>query len=358
MAMTTLFDPLTLGELSLRNRIVMAPMTRSRADAQDAPTALHVDYYRQRASAGLIVAEGTHPSPQGKGYCRTPGIHTPTQITGWRAVTDAVHAAGGCMVLQLMHVGRIAHHLNKAAGVETVAPSAVQATGKTYTESGMQPFDMPRALRTEEIATVIAEYRQATQNALAAGFDGVELHCASGYLPAQFLSTGSNQRTDAYGGSVENRIRFVVETLQAMIEVAGAGRVGIRICPGNPFNDLHDDDPAETFAALLEAITPLQLAYLHLIYLPALPCDGLQLVQNHYRGSVIINDSLDFASATRYISEGIAAASFGRNYVSNPDLVERFRQGAPLAAFDVATLYTAGARGYTDYPALTTPPSA
>lgn len=355
--MTTLFDPVTLGDLSLRNRIFMAPMTRSRADAHDAPSALHVEYYRQRASAGLIIAEGTHPSPNGKGYCRTPGIHTPAQIAGWRAVTDAVHTAGGHMVLQLMHVGRIAHALNKAADAETVAPSAIRAAGKMYTEAGMQPFELPRALRTEEIATVIDEYRQATQNALTAGFDGVELHCASGYLPAQFLSTGSNQRTDAYGGSVENRIRFVVETLQAMIAVAGAGRVGIRICPGNPFNDLHDDDPAETFAALLRAITPLQLAYLHLIHLPALPCDGLQLVQTHYRGPIIINDSLSFDRATRYIGEDTAAAaSFGRHYVSNPDLVERFLQGAPLAAFDPSTLYTEGARGYIDYPALTTPP--
>ena len=356
--MTTLFDPVQLGELHLRNRIVMAPMTRSRAGAGDVPTALHVEYYRQRASAGLIIAEGTHPSPHGKGYCRTPGIHTPAQIAGWRAVTEAVHAAGGCMVLQLMHVGRIAHALNKAADAETVAPSAVRAAGKMYTGSGMQDFGQPRALRTEEIATVIDEYRQATQNALDAGFDGVELHCASGYLPAQFLSTGTNRRTDAYGGSVENRIRFVVETLQAMIAVAGAGRVGIRICPGNPFNDLHDDDPAETFAALLRAIMPLHLAYLHLIYLPALPCDGLQLVQTHYRGPIIINDSLNLASATRYISAGTAAAaSFGRDYVSNPDLVERLRQGAPLAAFDPATLYTEGERGYIDYPALTTPPA-
>jgi N-ethylmaleimide reductase len=351
--MTTLFDAVQLGDLSLKNRIIMAPMTRSRADAQDAPTDLHVEYYRQRASAGLIISEGTQPSLNGKGYCRTPGIHSAEQIAAWRKVTDAVHAAGGLMVMQVMHVGRIAHHLNKVAEAETVAPSAIQAKGKMYTEAGMQDFDMPRALRTEEIPAVIDEYRQATKNALAAGFDGVELHATSGYLPAQFLSTGANQRTDAYGGSVAKRIRFVVETLQAMVAVAGAGRVGLRICPGNPFNDLQDDDVAATFAALLQAVTPLKLAYLHLVYLPALPVDGLQLVQEHYQGNLIINDSLDFAKATDYIAQGIAAAaSFGRYYVSNPDLVERFSSGAELAPFDPATLYAAGPRGYVDYPAL------
>lgn len=351
--MTTLFDPVQLGELSLRNRIVMAPMTRSRAAAGDVPTDLHVEYYRQRASAGLIVSEGTQPSPNGKGYCRTPGIHSAQQVAAWRAVTDAVHVAGGLMVMQVMHVGRIAHPLNKAADAETVAPSAIRAAGRMYTESGMQEFVLPRALRTEEIPALIDEYRQATRNALAAGFDGVELHATSGYLPAQFLSTGANQRNDAYGGSVENRIRFVVETLQAMIAVAGAGRVGIRICPGNPFNDLQDDDPAETFAALLQAIMPMRLAYLHLVHLPALSVDGLKLVRENYRGNLIINDSLTLDQASRYIADGTAAAaSFGRYYVSNPDLVERFRQGAALAAFDAATLYADGPRGYIDYPAL------
>lgn len=351
--MTTLFDPVQLGALSLKNRIVMAPMTRSRAGTGDVPTELHVEYYRQRATAGLIVAEGTQPSRHGKGYCRTPGIHTADQIAGWRAVTDAVHAAGGSIVLQLMHSGRIGHPLNKAADAETVAPSAVRAQGKIYTETGMQEFVTPRALRSDEIPDVIDEYRQATLNALKAGFDGVELHCASGYLPAQFLSTGTNQRTDHYGGSVANRIRFVVETLQAMIAAAGAGRVGMRICPGNPFNDLHDENPAETFAALLQAATPMQLAYLHLIYLPALAVDGLKLMQENYRGALIINDSLTFAQAQQYIATGVAAAaSFGRYYVSNPDLVERFRRSAELAPFDAATLYTAGPQGYIDYPAL------
>lgn len=351
--MTTLFDPVQLGALALKNRIVMAPMTRSRAGANDVPTAWQAEYYRQRASAGLIVAEGTHPGPNGKGYCRTPGIYNAAQITGWRAVTDAVHAAGGRIVLQLMHCGRIAHPANKDATAETLAPSAIPARGKIYTESGMQPFTSPRALRLEEIPQVIEEYRQATKNALAAGFDGVELHCTSGYLPAQFLSTGTNQRTDRYGGPVENRIRFVIETLQAMNEAAGADRVGWRICPANPFNDLQDDDPAATFAALLQAVTPMQQAYLHLVYLPQLPVDGLKLVQENYRGALILNDSLNFETASHAIGQGIAAAaSFGRYYVSNPDLVERFRQGAELASFDTATLYTDGPEGYIDYPGL------
>lgn len=351
--MTTLFDPIQLGALNLRNRIVMAPMTRSRAGVGDAPTELHVEYYRQRATAGLIITEGTQPSKNGKGYCRTPGIYSAEQIKAWRAVTDAVHAEGGRIVMQVMHCGRIGHSLNKESGAEIVAPSAIRASGKVFTAAGMQDFEMPRALRRDEIAGVIDEYRQATANALQAGFDGVELHCTSGYLPAQFLSTGTNQRTDDYGGPVENRIRFVIETLAAMNTEAGAGRVGLRICPGNPFNDLSDENPAETFAALLQAATPLQLAYLHLIYLPALPVDGLRLVQENYRGAMIINDSLTFETAQHYIETGVAtAASFGRYYVSNPDLVERFRRGAELAPADTATLYTAGPQGYTDYPAL------
>ncbi len=351
--MSTLFDPVQLGAMKLRNRIVMAPMTRSRADANDAPTALHVEYYRQRASAGLIVAEGTYPSPNGKGYCRTPGIYNAAQIEAWSDVTRAVHEEGGQIVLQIMHCGRIAHPNNKAKGTETVAPSAIPAQGTLYTEAGMQPFTTPRALRREEIAQVIDEYRQATKNALAAGFDGVELHCCSGYLPAQFLSSGTNQRDDDYGGSVENRIRFVIEVLQAMNEAAGADRVGWRICPGNPFNDLHDDDPAATFSALLKAVTPLQQAYLHLIYLPQLNVDGLKLVQENHQGKLILNDSLSFETASRAVKQGLAdATSFGRYYVSNPDLVERFRQGASLAPFDHTTLYTSGPKGYIDYPPL------
>lgn len=347
--MTTLFDAVRLGDIPLRNRVVMAPMTRSRAAAGDVPTELHVEYYRQRASAGLIVSEGTQPSPEGKGYCRTPGIHSPQQITAWRAVTEAVHAAGGRIVVQLMHVGRVAHRLNKNA--ETVAPSAIRAKGQMFTESGMMDFDMPRALATDEIPQVIDQYVQATTNALAAGFDGVELHCTSGYLPAQFLSTGTNQRNDRYGGNVANRVRFVIETLEAMAAVAGPGRVGFRICPGNPFNDLYDANPAETFDTLLTAAAPLNLAYLHLIYMPSPQVDGLAVVKRAWRGALILNESMTFERAQSLLAAGTAdAISFGRPFIANPDLVERFRHAAPLADFDHRTLYTPGATGYIDYP--------
>lgn len=353
--MTTLFDPVQLGAMQLSNRIVMAPMTRSRAGAGDLPTELHVEYYRQRASAGLIVTEGVQPSKNGKGYCRTPGLHNAEQARAWRAVTDAVHAEGGRIVVQLMHCGRIASRFNKDADAETVAPSAIQARGQIFSDAGggMVDHDVPRALETAEVAGVIDEYRRSAQFALEAGFDGVELHCTSGYLPAQFLSTGTNQRTDQYGGPVENRIRFVLETLQALSGAVGADRVGFRICPGNPFNDLSDDNPHETFAALLQAATPLQLAYLHLIYVPLPHLDSLALVRENYRGSMIINESLTFEKAQEYVDSGIAAAaSFGRYYVSNPDLVRRFREGAPLQPLDRNTLYTPGPQGYTDYPAL------
>jgi N-ethylmaleimide reductase len=349
----SLFDPVQLGDIPLANRVVMAPMTRSRAGPGDAPTALNVEYYRQRASAGLIVSEGVQPSASGKGYCRTPGLYSEEQVAGWKAVTDAVHAAGGRMVAQIMHCGRVGSHLNKDPGAETVAPSAVRAKGQIYTDAaGMVDLDEPRALRLDEIPGVIEEYRHATVCALAAGFDGVELHCTSGYLPAQFLSTGTNRRTDAYGGGVANRLRFVLEVLEAMTGAAGSGRVGMRICPGNPFNDLHDDDPHETFAALLDAVSPMRLAYLHVIRSPRKDLDAFALGRQHFRGPLIVNDGFDRDSAERVVAAGEAAAvSFGRSYIGNPDLVRRMRDGLPLARFDVATLYTPGPAGYTDYPA-------
>ena len=348
-----LFEPVQLGDILLANRVVMAPMTRSRAGPGDAPTALNVEYYRQRASAGLIVSEGVQPSANGKGYCRTPGLYSEAQVAGWKAVTDAVHAEGGRMVAQIMHCGRVGSHLNKEAGAETVAPSAVRAKGQIYTDAaGMVDLDEPRALRLEEIPGVIGEYRHATECALKAGFDGVELHCTSGYLPAQFLSTGTNRRTDAYGGSVQNRVRFVLEVLEAMAAVAGSGRLGMRICPGNPFNDLHDDNPHETFATLLDAVSPMRLAYLHVIRSPRKDLDSFALAREHFRGPLIVNDGFDRASAERVLESGEAAAvSFGRSYIGNPDLVRRLRDGLPLAGFDLATLYTPGPKGYTDYPA-------
>jgi N-ethylmaleimide reductase len=350
--MPGLFDPVELGALKLSNRIVMAPMTRSRAGAGDVPTPLMAEYYRQRASAGLIVTEGTQPSPAGKGYCRTPGLHTAEQVEGWRAVTDAVHAEGGRIAVQLMHCGRVGSRLNKQA--ETVAPSAIQARGRIFAEgAGQVEMDMPRALETHEIAGLIEDYAQSARLAVEAGFDGVELHCASGYLPMQFLSTGTNRRTDQYGGPVHNRIRFTLEVLDALSAAIGADRVGFRICPGNPFNDLQDDDPAGTYAALLDAASPLGLAYLHLIRLAVPQVDGLALAKAHWRGKLILNESIDLAEGQAMVEQGAAdAVSFGRPFISNPDLVRRFRDGAPLASFDVKTLYSPGPAGYTDYPAL------
>lgn len=347
-----LFSPLELGQLKLRNRIVMAPMTRSRAGTDAVPTDIMVDYYAQRAGAGLIVSEGIAPSTAGLGYCRTPGIYNQQQVDAWRKVTDAVHAAGGCIVAQIMHVGRVSNHYNKPEGSETVAPSAITAKGEIYTDQeAMQPFDAPRALETAEIAGVIEEYRVATVNAYAAGFDGVELHCTSGYLPAQFLSTGSNQRSDHYGGSVENRARFVLEVLQAMASVDGPGRVGMRICPDNPFNDLSDDNPQETFEYLLGEAAGLDLAYLHVIRMPTGRVDNIALGQKHFGGRLIGNESYKFDEAQAAVSAGeLNAVSFGRSFIGNPDLVERWRNGRPLAKFDLDTLYTPGEKGYTDYP--------
>jgi N-ethylmaleimide reductase len=348
--MTSLFDPGVLGDIAIANRIIMAPMTRSRAGPGDVPNDLHVEYYRQRASAGLIISEGTQPSPTGKGYCRTPGIHDPGQVAAWRRVTDAAHAKGGRMVLQIMHVGRVASQLNKAPGAETIGPSAIRAAGEMFTDQGMVPLDEPRALATEEIPRVIAEFAQAALNARAAGFDGVELHCTSGYLPAQFLSSGSNRRTDLYGGVAANRIRFVVETIEAMAAAVGPGRVGFRICPGNPFNDIHDDDPAETYGLLLETLSPLKLAYLHLIDWPNPQVESLPLAKRCWRGPLILNESITAEHAKTLVGDGVCeAVSFGRPFIGNPDLVSRIRTGAPIAAFDSDTLYTPGPEGYIDY---------
>ena len=354
MTARSLFEPARLGDLEIANRIVMAPMTRSRAGAGDVPTELAVEYYRQRATAGLIVTEGTQPSASGKGYCRTPGIHSRAQVRAWRDVTDAVHGLGGRIVLQLMHCGRIASRHNKEPDASTVAPSAIRAAGSMWTDTaGAVELDTPHELGVEEIADVVDEYRAASRNAFEAGFDGVELHCASGYLPEQFLSTNSNRRSDSYGGSVTNRVRFATEVLTAMSEAAGAARVGLRIGPGNHFNDIHDENPAETFATLLETIDRLGLAYVHLVHLRVPDVDGLALVQRHFHGPLIINESLTLELAQQYIAEGVAeAASFARWYIANPDLVRRLREGRELAAFDRRTLYTAGREGYIDYPTL------
>lgn len=358
----TIFEPTNIGGLDLQNRIVMAPMTRSRANVSGVPSDLAVTYYAQRASAGLIITEGTQPSPSGQGYPRTPGIHSTEQIEAWRKVTDAVHAKGGRIFLQVMHTGRIAHRLNQTVDSPPVAPSALQAAGMIYTDSlGPQPHSMPRALATEEITLVIDDYRLATINALAAGFDGVELHAANGYLPMQFLSSNTNQRTDRYGGSLQNRTRFVLETLEAMIGGAGSSaKVGLRVSPGNTFNDIHDADPVETHLYLTENVSPMGLAYLHIqqkpkdLHTDSLP-DPVRMLRPNFDGPIIATGGFDRASANRLLSSGGAdLIGFASLFIPNPDLVERFRTGAPLTEPDVATFYTPGPQGYTDYPMLGT----
>lgn len=359
---TTIFEPTNIGGLTLNNRIVMAPMTRSRANVAGMPSDLAVTYYAQRASAGLIITEGTQPTPAGQGYPRTPGIHSAEQIEAWRKITDAVHAKGGRIFLQIMHTGRIAHRLNRTVYRPPVAPSAIQAPGTIYTDSlGPQPHSLPRALTTEEIPSVIEEYRRATINALAAGFDGVELHAANGYLPMQFLSSNSNQRTDRYGGSVQNRARFVIETLEAMIDGAGSSsKVGLRVSPGNTFNDMHDANPVGTHLYLTEEVSPLGLAYLHIQQQPKdVHADGVldpvRMLRPIFDGPIIATGGFDRDSADQLLGKkGADLIGFGALFIPNPDLVERFRSGAPLAPPDAATFYTPGPKGYTDYPVLGT----
>lgn len=347
--MPTLFDPIKLGDIDCANRIFMAPMTRSRAGEGDAPTEMNALYYGQRASSGLIITEGVYPNFDGKGYVRTPGIVTDEQIAGWKRVAEAVHSKGGKIVMQLMHCGRVASHHNKPAGARTLAPSAIQAKGEMFTDAaGVQPHDMPEEMTLHDIHMTLEDYAKATRAAKSVGFDGVELHCTSGYLPAQFLSTGTNKRSDEYGGTVEKRTNFVVQALWAIKTVMGAGRVGIRICPGNPFNDLTDDNSEETYRALIDKINPFGLAYLHVIRMKA-GVDNIALAKG-FDGPVILNDSYDLERGNRALAQGQAdAISFGRHYVANPDLVERFRDGAELAKPDYKRLYTPGPKGYVDY---------
>ncbi len=350
--MADLLSPAAFGALSLRNRLVMAPMTRSRADADGGATELMVEYYRQRATAGLVVTEGIAPSEVGKGYCRTPVLDGPQSVAGWRAITDAVHAEGGTIVAQVMHCGRIAHADNKAPGADTVAPSAIRAAGQMYTDTaGMEPFEEPRELSSSEIPVVVDEYRRFASLAVDAGFDGVELHGTSGYLPAQFLSTGTNRRTDGYGGSTDARVRFPVEVLKAMAAEIGADRLGLRICPGNPFNDLEDADVEDTFRTFLTAIRSMRLAYLHVIRLHDGGLDNLALARGLHDGPLIVNDSYGLAEAGTAIADAACdAVSFARLYISNPDLVARVAGNLPLTAFDPRSLYLQGPAGYTDYP--------
>ncbi|MBI3347436.1 MAG: zinc-binding dehydrogenase [Burkholderiales bacterium] len=351
--MKPLETPVLVGRLMLPNRLVMAPMTRSRADdSTGVPSDLVATYYAQRAGAGLIVTEGVFPSPMGKGYVRTPGLHTDEQQAAWRRVTDAVHAAGGRIFMQLMHTGRISHPSLLPSGAQPVAPSAVKAAGQVYLASGPADFVEPRALNTDEIAAVVDDYRQATRRAMEAGFDGVELHAASGYLPEQFLSSGTNLRTDGYGGSIARRARFVLEVLGAMAEAAGADRVGLKINPEMGFNDAHDDTPVQTYTHLVQQIAHLGLAYLH-VATGASGFDYHAHLRPLYPGTYLLGGGLDQASAEDHIRRRRAdAVVFGSAYLANPDLEQRFAIGAPLNTPARETFYSAGPEGYVDYPAL------
>lgn len=349
-----LFTPVRLGAIDLANRIVMAPMTRDRAGPGDVPTDAMVEYYTQRASAGLIVTEGVQPSPAGKGYWRTPGIHSVEQVEGWRRVADAVHARGGRIVMQLMHCGRVVVPANRGFEADVIAPSALPCPVQVPGPDGA-PMDtaMPRALAAEELPALLEEYAAAARNAIAAGIDGVELHCASGYLINQFLNPASNVREDEFGGSAENRIRFPVMVLNALADAIGADRVGFRISPGNPYNGMDPSDPQATFAPFVKAADALGLAFLHVVDMGLEGLDTLAMLRANWSGPIIANNNLKADSARALLEAGRAeAVSFGRAFIANPDLVERIAAGAPLAKPDYALLYTGEERGYTDYPPM------
>ncbi|HET7831852.1 MAG TPA: alkene reductase [Gallionella sp.] len=352
-----LFTPYQLGPYKLQNRVVMAPMTRNRAGEGNVPQVMSVKYYRQRGTAGLIIAEGAQVSPTAVGYPATPGIHSAAQVAGWKDITEAVHSRGGRIFLQLWHCGRVSHPSLLPGGALPVAPSAIRPEGLAITLQGMQPFVTPRALEAVELPELVADYRAAAQNALAAGFDGVEIHAANGYLLDQFIRDGSNQRTDQYGGSVENRCRLLLEVVKAVTEVAGANRVGVRISPLNPFNDMHDSNPQHTFETLARSLSPLGLAYLHVME-SALgeskhPKQGFDFrkLRAAFDGTYIANGGYDKARANSVLAEGQAdLVAFGALFLANPDLPERLAKNAPLNAPDPATFYGGNEKGYTDYP--------
>jgi N-ethylmaleimide reductase len=354
-----LFSPLTIGALTLPNRIVMAPLTRSRAADGDIPHDLNVEYYAQRASAGLIISEGTQISPEGKGYIATPGIYNDEQVAGWRKVTDAVHAKGGRIFAQLWHVGRISHTFFQPGGKAPVAPSAIAANAKAFIPSGLVDTSTPHALETSEIKGIVEDYRKAAANAERAGFDGVELHGANGYLIDQFLRDGTNKRTDEYGGSIENRTRFLGEVLAAITSVLTPSRVGVRFSPFSNFNDITDSDPLVTFGAAISKANEFSLAYLHLVegqtggprdqVTPA----EIASLRSRFKGAYLANNGYDRQHAIDAVEAGNAdLIAFGRPFIANPDLVERLERNAPLNEPKPATFYGGGAEGYTDYPTL------
>ena len=361
--MSSLFDPIRLGDIALPNRIVMAPLTRNRAPGQ-LPNDLMRAYYVQRASAGLIISEATQVCPQGQGYLDTPGIHSPAQVAAWRVITDAVHAAGGRIIVQLWHVGRISHVSLQPGGAAPVSSTARPAVGKTFTTEGFVDCSAPRALRTDEIPGMVDAYRHAARCAIEAGFDGVEVHGANGYLLEQFLRDSINDRSDAYGGSIAHRARLLVEVMQAVVAEIGGGRTGLRLSPITPVNDAGQDSDAQAlYSHVVRELAPLGLAFLHLIEgqtggardmtdKGVKPFDYAAL-RRLFGGAWMVNNAYTRAMAMDAVASGAAdLVAFGKPFISNPDLVRRLQEDAPLARLVPATLYGGGAAGYTDYPAL------
>lgn len=352
----SLFSTVTLGDLALRNRLVMAPLTRVRSGREGIPGPLVVEHYRQRASLGLIVSEGTYPSHAGQGFPGQPGLVTDEQLAGWKAVTEAVHAEGGLIVAQVMHAGRVTHEAT-TGGHEVVGPSAIAIEGETRTYDGKKPYPVPHALTTDELPSVIEEFVRGSRNAIAAGFDGVEIHSANGYLLHEFLSPASNQRDDAYGGSPENRARFVAEVVEAVVDAIGAGRVGIRISPEHNIQDALETDPADvraTYRALVDRIAPLGLSYLSVLHKD--PAGELvQDLRTAFGGPFLVNSGFGEITtrdeALAIVDDNVGdAVVVGRPAIANPDLVHRWKEDLPLNTPDQSTFYSSGAEGYTDYP--------
>jgi N-ethylmaleimide reductase len=359
----SLFSPIRLGALALPNRIVMAPMTRSRAGAGNVPTEVSATYYAQRASAGLIITEAAHVSPEGVGYPGTPGIHDQAQLIGWREVTRAVHAQGGRIFVQLWHVGRVSHPCMQPGGALPVAPSAIAAQGALVTRLGLQEFVRPRALLAEEIPGIVQQFAEAARLAREAGFDGVDIHAANGYLIDQFLRDGSNHRLDEYGGSVQNRARFLLEVTAAVASVWEKGSVGVRLSPLSPYNSMHDSDPVGTFGYAAAALDRLGIGYLHVAQPgpghPLASPEGVEMLRtlrSLFRGCLMVDGGRDELSAREVLDAvGADLVAFATPFIANPDLVMRLEQGLPLASPDPSTYYEGGTRGYIDYPAVSFP---
>ena len=353
-----LFSPIKIGNYNLKNRIFMAPMTRCRSIKDNVPNDLMAEYYAQRASAGLIITEGTQISPQGIGYPYTPGIHTEAQVQGWRKVTKAVHEKEGKIFLQLWHVGRVSHS-SFLGGELPVAPSAIKLLGQKYTYDGMKEYEKPRALKAEEIKDIVQDYANAAKNAIDAGFDGVEIHSANGYLLDQFLRDGTNQRKDEYGGSIENRSRFLIEVIKAVTDAVGADKTGVRLSPSGTMNDMSDSNPQKHFAYVCQRLNDCNLAYLHIV--DALAGDirhganvvELSVLRDAYKGTLIVCGEYDKVKGNMVIENHLAnAVAYARLFLANPDLPERFKKNGKLNEPDSATFYTQDAKGYTDYPTL------